>query len=553
MSFDVPLFSSVQTPFAEQRREEKVTPRRPMDFFAAWAVYRDGSFDEARQQLERFSSMADEDDRAMLHELALPLFEAIDAHEQANDLAYRSWQKTVRELRSSLGEHELSRDIIEQAFRSHPDAHEIERLESQAMNSYRRVLQCLEEELVVHPGITISTTDIESLVNDLAYRRISRHRNDHDRVMRLRELNIQLKRISDETGDSGGKRLELEELLLLRTRLLPSATEHLIQIEHGTLREDLRPELGNVDLILTVCGRPYPLQVKTYVRDLGYAQRAKQYDQLLHAKVKAHGHKTKVIELDRTLVEKLSAQQRHREHLDPLIFREAFDPLFDVLDPADRDFLLEALHLSDEEIDQEREKLAEKARAIEASRRVLDQASIPFHLDTLPTPEERQAEREAARRAAEREAAERAAATARAAEERRRIRAIADEIASKPQLAKAAKAAEVEQALRRKIGAEKAANTRAMNAQERAAFWHKDPVMALTLPKHLIRLGLLEADWTPTQIDTLNRAKQAFALRYGRAKPGKIATLKDPINDAFMRDFPTESAYLAASAQTWET
>ncbi len=553
MSLDVPLFSSVQPPFAEQHREEKVSPRRPMDFFAAWAVYRDGSFDEARQQLERFSRTADEDDRAVLHELALPLFEAIDAHEQANDLTYRSWQKTVRELRSSLGEHELSRDIIEQAFRSHPDAHEIERLESLAMNSYRRVLQCLEEELVVHPGIVISTTDIESLINDLAYRRVSRHGNDHDRVMRLRELNIQLKRISDEMGDSGGKRLELEELLLLRTRLLPSATEHLIQIEHGTLREDLRPELGNVDLILTVCGRPYPLQVKTYVRDLGYAQRAKQYDQLLHAKVKAHGHKTKVIELDRTLVEKLSAQQRHREHLDPLLFRETFDPLFDVLDPADRDFLLEALHLSDEEIDQEREKLAEKARAIEASRRVLDQASIPLHLDTLPTPEERQAEREAARRAAEREAAERAAATARAAEERRRIRALADEIASKPQLAKAAKAAKVEQALRRKIGAEKAANTRAMNAQERAAFWHQEPVMALTLPKHLMRLGLLEANWTPTQIDALNQAKQAFALRYGRAKPGKIATLKDPVNDAFMRDFPTESAYLAASAQTWKT
>jgi flagellar biosynthesis GTPase FlhF len=552
MSLDVPLFSSVQTPSAEQHREEKVTPSRPMDFFAAWAVYRDGSFDEAKQQLERFSRMTDEDDRATLNELALPLFEAIDAHEQANDLAYRSWQKTMRELRSNLGEQELSRDIIEQAFRSHPDAHEIERLESLAINSYRRVLQYLEEELVVRPGITISTTDIESLVNDLAYRRVSRHRNDHDRVMRLRELNIQLKRIADEASDTGGKRLELEELLLLRTRLLPSATEHLIQIEHGTLREDLRPELGNVDLILTVCGRPYPLQVKTYVRDLGYAQRAKQYDQLLHAKVKAHGHKTKVIELDRTLVEKLSAQQRNREYLDPLLFREAFDPLFDVLDPADRTLLLGALHLSDEEIAHEREKLAEKARAIEANRRALDRVHKPL-VDGRPTPEEWRAQREAEQRAAEKEAAERAAATARAEEERRRIRAQADEIARQAQLAKAAKAAKVEQALRRKIGAEKAANTRAMNAQERAAFWHQDPVMALTLPKHLIRLGLLETDWTPTQIDALNQAKQAFALRYGRAKPGKIATLKDPVNDAFMRDFPTESAYLAATARTWET
>ena len=76
--------------------------------------------------------------------------------------------------------------------------------------------------------------------------------------------------------------------------------------------------------------------------------------------------------------------------------------------------------------------------------------------------------------------------------------------------------------------------------------------MALTLPKHLIRLGLLGTDWTPTNIDALNQAKQAFALRYARPKPGKIATLKDPVNDTFMQDFPTESAFLSAPALSWE-
>lgn len=537
----------------------EVLAQRGPDRFVSDFVYNAPSIEVARTQLAAALRTAPKQELGPLKEAAFELCIAIDEHEKANQLYHGTWQVAVQRKQREVGTRELSRQHFEQVLREYKFTHELEAHEATAMEHYRKALVYLQRDVFqVRPTISISKTDVEVLINDLANRRINRTTDAFTRELRFNELDRQLERyVGDIPGHETGKRAELQELYLLRRLIRDANADHLIQVEHGTIPNDLDRGRGSVDFVITIAGHSRNVQAKTLLQKASDTSRAIQYGVMRRAKDKIDTEKTLLVEfeLDRVTHEYTKAVSEDRMKMSKLGKFEALAPLFDALPEDDCNFLLHALQLTDADLAPERAQIKEKERELETARvvRLRKQAEEAARIAQINA--EREA-REAAARIAEDE--RRADIEKRRREQAERDRLAAIEATARNFAVQAKKLADLEaQAKRRKehykaeARVKKAATTRATNAEERAKFWQQGPIMKVALPRHLIRLGFLRSDWaTSGGIDALNRAKQAFADRFAKAKKGKPGSLSDLANDEFIQLFPTEAAFENATQMT---
>lgn len=538
----------------------EVLAQRGPDRFVSDFVYNAPSIEVARTRLATALRTARPAELEPLKEAAFELCIAIDEHEKANQLYHGTWGVAIQRKQREAGKEDLTRSQVEQALRGYTFAHELEQREKNAMEHYRKALVYLQQDVFqVRPSICISGTDVQALLNDLANRRINRYAHADDRQLRFFELDRQLERIiADIPANETGKRAELQEIYLIRRLIRDADMDHLIQIEHGAIREDLMKERGSIDMVITIAGQSWGVQAKTLLQKASDTSRAIQYDVMQRAKQKASTQGTLLVEfeLDRVTHEYAKVLKEDRTAISKLGKFEALSPLFDALPADGRAFLLRALHLTEADLAVERADIEKKERELEALRvaRLRKQSEETERIRQLNA--ERVAREEAARLAEEARLAdvERRRTEQAEADRRAAIEATAQRFA-----AQAKKIADVEtgatkraEAAKQKARAEKAAATRAANAEERAKFWHQGPIMKIAIPKHLVRLGLLAPNWPQLGIDTLDKAKQAFADRFAKTKKGKPASLNDIVNDEFIELFPTQAAFEAATNVTRE-
>lgn len=558
MDFDKPISTS-------HRPEDASTDRLPewlpsiADRFVASFIYTNETLEQAET---RFHMTAVASTREPLDEAALTLCQAIDTHEEANTLYRGTWQAVLQRKQLEQSTKLLSSEQVEEVFRSYRFNRDLETAERRAMELYRDTLAYLNKgPFHIRPTISISKTDIEALVNDLANRRIARHGNAFDKAMRFRELDQQLERIiGNVSPEDDGKRSELQEIYLLRRLIHAADASHIIHIEHGMIREDLRPDYGSADIVLTIAGSVFRLQVKNLRQKAGYEGCAVQYDVLRRAKEKINGGDTLLVELERdTIAHEYEKSRKERPNsLTRLGKRAALEPLFDALPSEERAILLHALRMTEKDLAPERETVEARGAALMAARKTIgfDRKEREDAL-ALQQKNARQAAEDARRAEEDAERARRDAIKAHEAKLAEAGRQAAIQAEMERLRAREAKIAEIE-ARSRKNGnggqpkpPRKTPASNTHTAKEQNEYWQQGPIMKIAIPRHLIRLGFLEENWMASGgIEALNKAKQAFVERFAKAKKGKPPTLNDPANEAFKTLFPTETDFEGANTKT---
>ena len=356
----------------------------------------------------------------------------------------------------------------------------------------------------------------------------------------------------------------MEEIYLLRRLIHTNDTGHLASINHGTPRQDLRPDQGSVDIDVTAAGDAFPFQLKTFKYGVSTDARARQnriIDEALH---RLEGSGTHLVVLEAESV-KDAFERSVRQGMRPTSRADkyaTFQPLCDVLETGSYHRLLSVLGLTEADLEQEKaefnrltderrkqEQRLDERRSAERQREEANETARREHLKRQELArererleeEERQAKIEAlhqaARAGSQKERDE--AAAAKAARERER----------QEQFHRDAEARATEAARQAALEARRA---KAKERKKEGPKWPPKKMVGLVNVLLLKSLGILSEDWRG-DFDTLRSAKESFYTLFAKTKRGKLADETDPPNDLFRELFSSKADLASPSIEAAET
>jgi hypothetical protein len=282
------------------------------------------------------------------------LLQGIAGHERTNELHYGAWQAVLARREPQ------TREQVEKEF----DAFAFKKTqlfyENEALKHYARLLERNPAaEIRLSETIRIDHTDIEALLIDLRIRQTERLQDETERRRALADLDRELAAlISRLPPEQAGKRLELEELYLLRRLIHGADTGHRASADHGTPREDLRPDQGSVDLLLAAGGDVFEFQMKTFKSGTHREAKEIQAGVIERAQRKLAGSDTRLVILEQEAVRgTYDAALRQGDMRHSLSDKYAtLEPLVESLDMKERVGLLALFGLTEDDLAREKEE-----------------------------------------------------------------------------------------------------------------------------------------------------------------------------------------------------
>jgi hypothetical protein len=534
------------------------------------AVYEGMSGKQVRRHMELMQQnvgIREQDQKEGGFLRAVELAEGMDAHERANKLFLEKWYGQLEKI---PGVEKLSREEVMKRFDAFADREALLQAEQDAIVHYEKILADESEwSLPLREYLALHRSDIEALVNDLQVRDAERILDAETRRERLAELDAALAEIVDNASDNIGKRLELEEIYLLRRLAHDADNGHLVSVEHSTPRQDLRANTA-IDFMVAAAGRAVPFQVKTF-KGGTHADWYRQEEVHERAVRRLGGSGTRVVTLEAQAVD--AAYDRVRgERVTSLKLTDAYttlSPLVESLPAIQRERLLSLTGMTEENFAAEHERFEVKQRETREAQGVY----FLREAERMKTFQEREREiRGAERREIEEARAREEALLAheesvrqqREAAEREKIARLRER-----EEAKTAKRAAAEQRAREAPArAEEARRLAAMHAEEEAALaakrdeirrkrtatieakealgWPPKQFVGMLTPSLLQRLEFLPVDWK-NDARQLLEAKKQFLQRFAKPKKGMAPAESDGPNELFKETFSTQSAFESPS------
>jgi len=336
------------------------------------------------------------------------LLKGMMGHEAANLHHLDAWQAAIRRRAEDEGRlpETFTREEVAQMYSGFIFRQTMEQSEDRALDHYGRLLETGQESIIeLSNNISLDRTDIRVLAVDLKVRRAERIPDDNGRKAALKALDRELADIiNDIDPEQMGKRLELEELYLLRRLIHAADTGHLASVDHGTPREDLRDDLDSpdvsVDLAIAAAGDRYSFQIKTLRHSVSRGTRAKQERIMEEAKEMVEGKNTHAVRLETESIEAAYEAARRQDEKIVVTSRSdkfsALEPLAGQMTPTKRHKLLALLGLTEKDFEEEdslfrqkeaarreqeaeisAKKVADEKRQIEAAERIRLEAEDP--------------------------------------------------------------------------------------------------------------------------------------------------------------------------------
>ncbi len=510
------------------------------------------------------------------HELGslLHLVRGIELHEQANLYHGGAWQAALirqpaHPEREPKPSETLTREEVADEFAAFPFREQTVEAERKAIGHYETLLKLnADPRIELSRNISLQRADIEVLINDLRNRLAERILDEGERKEKLAELDRELKVIIDSlTEDDWGKRLELEEIYLLRRLIHTADTGHLASVNHGTPREDLRPDRGSIDIEVTAAGDRIGFQLKTLKRGVSKTTRERQESVLKKAEQNIQGLSTNLVVLEAESVDSAYNSAVRRSATASVKRNEAFEtlqPLIESLEEAneggantsltsERHRLLTLLGLTEEDLIAEQEAFRAKeahARQLGAEHRTRERerARAAEKLETVKKAEEEAAKQERLaaiqKRIQEQEEAARIAfeelqATQKAVEENtasRRGRKAEDREAL---AAIVAERKATEEAERQKEEKRKTAKAR---KAEKEQGWPPPSLVSLVTRETLQRFEFLPKEWKSNPKE-LMEAKKQFIQLFVKPRGKKTPAETDKPSPFFAELFPTKASF----------
>ncbi len=511
---------------------------------------------------------------AKTHDLEIleHLFEGLAAHELANQIFTGAWQAALK--RASETPETLTRQEVADIFNEFSFKEQLLEAEQKTITHYARaveLLQTLQKNIRVSDNITIDQTDFEGSILDLKNRITERDLDTNTRRAALQQLNEDLadlvRRIP---GGQEGKRLEMEEIYLLRRLIQERDNGHLVSVHHGTIRQDLHPA-SSVDFEIAVAGEVFKYQVKTFKVTSSPDTRKLHADIIEKEEARLEERPTRLAVLDTDTVIatfKRTVTVPTRFSLQNADIYRIIKPLTDRLDTQERAHLLTLLKLTEQDFQIEVDGLArlqEERAKHEATMRAINEthlkekARFAAMAEEFRRREREENEAEQARQEAilARQEADRIASKAKLEEKTAAERKRQEEIENKLALA-------AQKDLERKAEAEKIAQEEAKKEAARKkreekkaekSNWPPASFVGIAIPANLINFGLLSSDWDGNP-QALLKAKKEFFAKFGKAKAKVAGTDADQPNAVFKQAFPTPESLTApteADRTRWKT
>jgi len=491
-------------------------------------------------------------------EALLHLLEGVAAHERAEVYHTGSWQAALVEQKGRgkgrvKPPEALSREEVAREFEAYPFRQQLLDDEQKALAHYQRLLELKGDfNFQLTDNIAIEHTDIRMLANDLKTQIAERIPDGEERRMALLELDRELADIISLMPDEQlGRRFEAIEIYLLRRLIHASDTGHLASVNHGTLREDLRPDMGSVDAVVTAGGDVIDFQFKTFKYGVSSLTREKQAGIHEIASLRLEGSATHLVVLEAEAVQESyekSLRQGRGMQTSRADKYAALEPMVSRLSEQERRRLLSLIGLSEDDLVREQEEFENKAKEREKFEQDLKQRRDDEERRLREADERLENERREAETAerARVELVERQKREASLAAQLEREVAARDK--EKRQLERQQKkaeearlAAEREQKIREAEAREAEKQRRKQEKlakKQEAPDWPPKNLVGVCNSKLLQEMSLLSPDWQGDATPFLAAKKRFFELF---AKPKRGASQgqeTDKPNDLFNKAFP---------------
>ncbi|MFA6447305.1 MAG: hypothetical protein WCW31_03550 [Patescibacteria group bacterium] len=297
-------------------------------------------------------------------ESLLCLLKGIEAHEKA-EVYNSAWHA---ELSRQANPEDLTREQVAGLFDAFKFKGQIAEEEKKALAAYGDFLK-IGNSLALNENISLELSDVKILMNDLLTRIAERIKDKKIRKEKLDELDVELADIAQATPEQQvGKRLEIEELYLLRQLIRWADTGHLATVAHSTPRFDLNPKRKSVDLVLSAAGKSYQFQIKAIKEIDNDTIRSQQSRVLSEAAKQIAGTDTSLSILNTDSVDDLFRAEIRGEHAGLSQQYSAFGPLAESLDNKKRHPLLKALGLTEQNFQREKMATEKKKELLEQQR-----------------------------------------------------------------------------------------------------------------------------------------------------------------------------------------
>lgn len=289
----------IANPFLRSMPNKAPRPRNPqLNVVARELVFGSGDLtsDEVSQVFTRTRLKADADLSDQELDNAQEAFLGIAAHEAAE----QAFEAFNAELTKYQDPENLTRVEVKKIFEQSRYGKMLQKHEQVAIGHFSNLLEKDGDfSAATSENTGFDAIDIKTYLIDLQNRVTERLEDPEERKAKLEELDAELAAlIKAVPEDSWGKKLELQEIYLLRRLIHRADTGHLAHVSHGTLRQDLRADMGSVDMRLAVAGDLFDFQLKTFKSGVSDEARARQYDVIKRSKHRAEDSGTHFVMLE---------------------------------------------------------------------------------------------------------------------------------------------------------------------------------------------------------------------------------------------------------------
>lgn len=289
----------MMNPFLRSVPDQTPKPRDPqLNMVARKLVFGTANLtsDEVSQVFKRTHLMTHAESPDQDLATAQEAFLGIAAHEAAEQ-AFEAFNAELTKFREP---ENLTRTEVKKLFEQSRYGKMLQKHERVAIEHFSNVLEKDGDFSVATSENTgFDAIDIKTYLLDLQNRVAERLEDPEERKETLEKLDAELAAlIKSVPEESWGKKLELQEIYLLRRLIHRADTGHLAHVSHGTLRQDLRADMGSVDMRLAVAGDLFDFQLKTFKSGVSDEAKAKQYDVIARSKRRAEESGTHFVMLE---------------------------------------------------------------------------------------------------------------------------------------------------------------------------------------------------------------------------------------------------------------
>ncbi|MFO0764815.1 MAG: hypothetical protein U0487_02090 [Patescibacteria group bacterium] len=458
-------------------------------------------------------------------------FLGIAAHEAAE----QAFEAFTAELTKYKQPENLTRAEIRTLFERSRYAKTLQKHEQAAISHFSNVLKDDEGFIASTSDNTrFDAIDIKTYLIDLQNRIAERLEDPEERKAKLEKLDTELATLIKSVPEQEwGKKLELQEIYLLRRMIHRADTGHLAHVAHGTLRQDLRADMGSVDMRLTAAGDIYDFQVKTFKANAGREAKAAQYHSVAKHKQHVESMGTHFVILQTDSVQVAYERSQRQKTSDNQTVGDKFaalQPLTNNLNARERSRLLKLVGLTEETLAKEQAAFDEQQQRMDEHLKEVRTLAAAERIKQEEI-DQRYAEEQAAAIAAEiakekairdhQEAQRLASATDREVAAQTKAKNLEakrlNQAREKAMLAEAEKQREA-LAQAEKLKAAKKLETKESREQSKAvAEWVKTQLAKLLTPNALIEAGFLapeDRNAIPKILAAKKEAEQLYTKKY---------------------------------------